>query len=289
MRAIVLFLPCIFFLTCFAGCATQENLDALYSHIIQLEQQNKELQKKNATAVKERQRIYSELRDYSKNRSEKDQKFTSQSAGLSATFEKIREDIQRLNGKIEENGHRIGIVGGTVKTLEQTNEKRLKKLEQYLNFEGPGAAQGGRFTPGSSSSTSKKKTKDKNETTLSDKELYELARKAYNEGDDQRAMDGFSLLEKEYPRSQYADNAKYWIGQIYYRKLDYKQAILNYQEVIEKYPNGNKAPAAMLQQAYSFFNLGKKQHARILLQDLIKKYPNSEDAREAKKKLGMLK
>ena len=57
---------------------------------------------------------------------------------------------------------------------------------------------------------------------------------------------------EKYPKSNSADNAQFWIGEIYYREKWYEKAILEYQKVIENYPQGNKISAALLKQGLHF-------------------------------------
>jgi TolA-binding protein len=57
---------------------------------------------------------------------------------------------------------------------------------------------------------------------------------------------------KRFPKSDNADNAQFWIGEIYYRQKWYETAILEYQKVIENYPKGNKVQASLLKQGFAF-------------------------------------
>ena len=148
---------------------------------------------------------------------------------------------------------------------------------QYLNLEGTGET--GTTKPEATPAA----------VSLSDKELYEQAKKAYDSGKLEDARQGFIDLLKQHPKSQNADNAQFWIGETYYREKWFEKAILEYQKVIEKYPQGNKVPASRLKQGLAFSNLGDKTNARLILQELIKQHPQSNEAKIAKKKLKKLK
>ena len=95
----------------------------------------------------------------------------------------------------------------------------------------------------------------------------------------------FQEVIQRYPKSENADNAQFWIGEIYYREKWYEKAILEYQKVIEKYPDGNKVPAALLKQGLAFHNIGDKANSRHILEELVKKYPKSNEAKIAREKL----
>ena len=111
----------------------------------------------------------------------------------------------------------------------------------------------------------------------------------FDQGKADIAREGFLQLLKKYPKSQNADNAQFWIGEIYFREKWYEKAILEYQKVIEKYPKGNKVRAALLKQGIAFYNLGEKANARLILQELISKYPDSNESKIAKRKIKVFK
>ena len=112
-----------------------------------------------------------------------------------------------------------------------------------------------------------------------------FTKQAFDQGDSDAARKKFQELIQRYPKSERADNAQFWIGEIYYREKWYEKAILEYQKVIEKYPKGNKVPASLLKQGFAFSNLGDKSNSRLILEELIKKYPNSNEAKIAKDKV----
>ena len=123
----------------------------------------------------------------------------------------------------------------------------------------------------------------------SEDEIYRTAKQAFDQGDSDTARKKFQELIERYPKSERADNAQFWIGEIYYREKWFEKSILEYQKVIENYPTGNKVPASLLKQGLAFFNLGDKANSRLILQELIKKHPQSNEAKIAKDKLEALK
>jgi tol-pal system protein YbgF len=166
--------------------------------------------------------------------------------------------------------------------ITSSNKDRIERLEQYLNFDSTAAIQKGKPV---STKTSGKQDKHK----LTEDDLYRSAKQAYDKGDLNNAREEFQKLLKEFPESENADNAQFWIGEIYYREKWYEKAILEYQKVIEKYPKGNKVTASLLKQGFAFFNLGDTSNARLILSELIKKYPKSNEAKIAERKLKGIK
>ena len=152
-------------------------------------------------------------------------------------------------------------------------EARLRYIEQYLNLESAGS-------PGEP-----KKTTFKSEKARTDQESYVAAKQAFDQGDFKTARSGFEVIIKDFPKSEHADNAQFWIGEIYYREKWYEKAILEYQKVIENYPKGNKVPASLLKQGFAFLSLGDKANARLILNELAKKYPKTNEGKIAAQKL----
>ncbi len=152
-------------------------------------------------------------------------------------------------------------------------EARLKYIEQYLNLESAGS----RSAPKDPSQPAEK--------TLSDQDRYVAAKQAFDQGDFEAARPAFESIIKDFPKSEHADNAQFWIGEIYYREKWYEKAILEYQKVIENYPKGNKVPASLLKQGFAFISLGDRANARLILKELSQKHPETNEGKIALQKL----
>jgi len=90
------------------------------------------------------------------------------------------------------------------------------------------------------------------------------------------------------PKSDYADNAQYWIGSCYYGQRDYNRAIIELNEVLLKFPKADKVPAALLMLADAFADSGDKIDARLILQKLISDHPRAEETERGRQKLQSL-
>jgi tol-pal system protein YbgF len=280
-----LFLSIIVFLLTLSGCATQNEVTSIDRRISEMELRNSE-------ASKNREAIKSQVEEYTKIRDSMDQELRKQSASLHALIEELREEIRVLNGKLEEIDYELKQQQKAVEITEKKgesssdrlaeitakNEERIARIEQYLNFESSAkTARAGHETAAGSQAMARKDS--------SEQELYTQGKQAFDQGDADLARERFQELIERYPKSENADNAQFWIGEIYYREKWYEKAILEYQKVIENYPKGNKVPSALLKQGLAFSNLGDKANARLILEELIKKYPNSNEAKIAGEKL----
>lgn len=261
----------------------QRDVVDLDGRIFLLEQRNLDLQKRNEAVQRENIQIRSMLEAFDSSKNEKDQTMRSQSAGLYAMVDELREELRTLKGRLEETDH---LLRRTITAFQESEKKkeyrlnglenRLTKLEQYIDVNTPVYDSG---------KTGKRTSPRAEKEQISENELYKLAKQAVDRGEFEKARKGFQLLIRKYPHSEHADNSHFWIGETYYRERLYEKAILAYQEVVEKYPVGNKVRASLLKQGFSFFNIGDRANARNILQELVDKYPDSDEAKIAREKL----
>lgn len=272
------------------GCASIPQMNQLALRIDALESQQADLSTKLAALQKDKKRMRAELDAYRKSNGQAQQEIRGNTATLSASVDELRKNLQVVTGKLEEADYSMqksqSAQSATAQEKEarldqmaqigQQNQTRIANIEQYLDLKPPTNG------PSPSAGAVNKHSVGKR---LSEKDLYEAARKAFDSGRFETAREHFLEFLKRFPKSKDADNAQFWIGEIYYREKWYQKAIMEYQKVIESYPNGNKVPAALLKQGLAFYNLGEKSNARLILKEMIRKYSKSNEAKIARKEL----
>ena len=268
-----------------SGCVSQNELTSLDTRLSELELRNAE-EKQNSQMLK------SGL----ENREGEEQELRHQAATLRAKMDALNEELRALSGRVEKNEYALNrqkqLDAETVNAKEDQidqmakatkfNDERIFRIEQYLNFE-PSKQLPSIETPAETSAPKIVPVPAAQEPP--EDAIYRMAKQAFDQGDSDAARKKFQELIAQYPKSEHADNAQFWIGEIYYREKWYEKAILEYQKVIEKYPDGNKVPASLLKQGFAFSNLGDKSNSRLILEELIKKYPKSNEAKIAKDKV----
>ena len=288
------------------GCAHQEDVIILDKRLSRVEGLSKRLDERTAGLEKKtvnldkhrqisneeieqnRSLLSTKIAETEGFRKEEDLKLRNQYAEMKSVLEALRDEVQSLKGRLEETEYmtrqRMGAADKSGKEnmikldriaahLNQI-DVRVQHIEQYLNLES-----------GANRSAAPAEADQETEKKLSDKELYLLAKQAFDQGDFAGARAGFEKIINDFPKSENTDNAQFWIGEIYYREKWYEKAILEYQKVIEKYPNGNKVPASLLKQGFAFLSLGDKANARLILKELAKKYPETNEGKIAIQKL----
>lgn len=262
------------------GCALQQDLVLLDDEVMALEQ------KSEADMAS----LRSQVTRYHEDQLESERASRSRHAELRALVTDLRDEVGQVRGGMEEGQYDSR---QTIAELAEANRKRLEKslqnhldrivrIEQYLGMEPSEKLI-------ASDTRQDEGIKGKLEVQETDEGHYAKAKQSFDKGEYEDARELFRSFLKQYPKSEKADNAQFWLGEIYYREKWYEKAILEYQKVIENYPKGNKTPSALLKQGFAFLNLDDNANARLILKELIRKFPDSNEANVAKKRLKTLK
>jgi tol-pal system protein YbgF len=304
-----IFLPVlIFFVT---SCASQKDIIYLNNQLNALYRQSKKDEKRFEKSLKELEEEIkaneSMQREIEKSLNE-DKKFLKEDQGslrlhfaqVEADLVEIKDRIQGLTGKVEENSH---LLKGTIEEettkddamVSQMKElfsvvdelkSRIEKIESSLSFKpSVNKEMTGLKMALPVQGTLQKDIFPPQEKKLTESEVYDRALGLYRDDRYEEAMAGFKNFLKLYPKSDLADNAHFWIGECHRALAKYEEAILAYQRAINGYPKGNKVPAAMLQQAFAFEKIDDKTTANLVLKKLVKNFPKTKEAEIARKRL----
>lgn len=121
------------------------------------------------------------------------------------------------------------------------------------------------------------------------RESYDRYITTFKQGNLDAAMQGFSQFLTEYPTSELAANAQYWLGECYYGKKDYVRAIDAFDRVKVDYPSSEKVPSALLKKGFAYLALKDRNRASSVWRQVVDGYPNSPEAGKALEKLAQLK
>jgi tol-pal system protein YbgF len=202
-------------------------------------------------------------------------------ANTAADLTDLRDNLNQLRGQLE-------ALAANAKKQEQQLDNLLLKINFIENF----LEIGPKNIPSDSLEKGKSETDapDTNKSKASEKDrAYSSAYNTFKEGNYSKARTEFQNFLTAYPKSEYSDNAQFWIGECYFFENKYEQAILEYEKVVKNYPGGSRVAYALLKQGLSFLNLGDKTSSKLLLQQVIKDYPNTNQARIARAKLQEIK
>jgi tol-pal system protein YbgF len=98
----------------------------------------------------------------------------------------------------------------------------------------------------------------------------------------------FSDLLLNYPGSDVASEAQYWIAEAFAAENNLEAAQTAYAAVVSKYPESPRAPDALYKRARILLQQGDNAGAKPLLEQVIARYPRSDAAEFAKERLAAI-
>jgi TolA-binding protein len=189
---------------------------------------------------------------------------TRNSADVGAKAAKAEQDIQAIQGRIEELAHNVDLENRQGVEARTQFEARLAGLEQTQN-----------------------KIVDRVAPEMpNDKDqLWAQAgqRLASGQRDDGRRF--YRVFIQRFPQDPRASQAHLAIGMSFVQESKYPNAAAEFQKVLQDYPSSPEVPEAMWQLSLSFVQLRFCGDAKALLSDLVKRYPKSARAGDARGEL----
>ena len=292
------YLPTLFIIVFLSvtGCATTDDLRRVHSDL------NRQIQVTNEkiAAVEQgfaplRDEIAGVRSEIAKTTQEAIQPLRSSQAEGRAEMTDIREQLQQIRGTAD--GLRKDLSSVSARTVKREDEEKVLRekldnltfkinfIENFLGIgknEEPAAApaeKAGKQPPAAPPKEAAGKGKTDKES------LYAAAYELFKEAKYEKSREAFENFLKQYPDTEFSDNAQFWVGECYYFEKKYEKAIVEYEKVTKNFPEGNKVPYALLKQGLSFLKLGDNASGKLLLQQVTKDYPNTSQARIARAKL----
>jgi tol-pal system protein YbgF len=230
---------------------------------------------------------------------------------LLRTLEELNAEIARLRGQMEVLANESQRVQKRQRDFYLDLDSRLKRLEGVAAASGgaapPIASAAPSVVPPATPATTAPATSAPataagavefgpsspraatREEQAREVKAYDAASNLFRRNDFPSAIDAFKAFLKDYPGSQLASNANYWIGISYANMRDYPRALAAQGELLSKFPQSAKAPDAMLAIAAIQAEQGDNGSARNTLEDIIARYPLSEAAGKARTRLAALR
>jgi tol-pal system protein YbgF len=120
---------------------------------------------------------------------------------------------------------------------------------------------------------------------VSPQKMQEGALADYGAGQYDLAIDGFQGYIRNFPKSDWNDDAQLYICRSYILDGKYDKAVDACDAVIRNYPTGNAVPDAYYQKGIAQKTLKDANAARATWEALIQKFPDSDAARLARQGL----
>jgi tol-pal system protein YbgF len=193
-----------------------------------------------------------------------------------------RKTVAAIKGDLSTDLYNIQQQLVQLQELTGQSQQRLTELRTRLEARGAQIEGGGVAAPGDSA-----RPADSGAAAASADQMYEASLAQLRRGSLTTARLGLRELLRQYPTSERAPDALYFIGQSYASENpDSAQAY--YSQVVEKYPKSPRAGSAL-------YNLGllaerRKDNAkaRESYQRVVQQYPQSDEAALARDRLKTL-
>lgn len=190
------------------------------------------------------------------------------------TIDALKAELADLRGQVEQMNRQLDTLRQRQRSLYQDMDRRMNALESG----GSGASTPAPVSPPASGGAD-----------IDGKGDYTAAFSLLKEGKYADSITAFEAFLKKYPKSQYADNARYWLGEANYVSRRYKKALADFERLIALYPDSSKVPGARLKIGYVYFELKNWSAAREALQKVVKLYPGTTVAKKASDRLARMK
>ena len=220
-----------------------------------------------------------------------DQRFDQQNNVLVKGFadqklilDNLSNDARVIREKLDDNNVRIGSLSQELEALRQAVQQRSTTTSD-ADASGAAAAGSAPTTGG----TAAVPTAGTPVVALSPQKMQDAANADYAAGQYDLAIDGFNAYIKNFPKSDWADDAQLLICRSFENEAKYPQALDACDAVIRNYPNGNSVPDAYYHKGLAQKALKDTDAARATWETLINNYKDSTAAQLAQQALQGLK
>ncbi len=115
--------------------------------------------------------------------------------------------------------------------------------------------------------------------------MYDAAYNDYLRGNYDLAIQGFEQYLANFPDTDLADNAAYWIGEAYFSQGKYNDAVQEFERILSDFPRSDKRASALLKKGYAYLELGDRRRGVSQLQQVLRDHPGTDEADLARQRL----
>lgn len=192
---------------------------------------------------------------------------------MSMQIIELQKEVKELRGVIEEHDYKLQQIQDRQRDLYRDIENRLSALPK-------GGAVSSTPTTGSTTTTASTPsvinpgtTKAVKETVSGDGRVeFESAFKLVRNRNYDQAVQSFESFLQNYPTSGYADNARFWIGQVYFAQSKLSEAEQQFSLLRTEYPESSKMSAAILKLAEIKVRQENWEQAKALYNEVVNIY-----------------
>ncbi len=190
-------------------------------------------------------------------------------ANLTQEVSALERRVDELQGSDETLAYNAQNTAERQRNLYADLDARILALETSLR-----SAQGGRLEDG--------------ELPVpggTDKDNYQAAFELLKDQKYEQAATAFANFLKQFPCSDLAHNAQYWLAETFYATREFGTAVTAFETVVAEYPDSTKVPDALLKMGFCNYELKQWEESRASLSRVQSEYPETTAARLAGQRL----
>jgi TolA-binding protein len=192
---------------------------------------------------------------------------------------KLVQPINLMGNKVDQMSQSFGTLQTSVDELTRRLARQDEKLTEILNnvktLNAPPAAPPTVTVPGGGTASA----------GASADVVYQNAYRDFSSGLNSLAMDEFHAFIMQFPMSENAPNAQYYMGVIYDRGEQYEDSVKAYDAVLERYQENPRTRDALYSKAVALMKLDRNVEAKKEFTAFLAKYSSDDKAAQAKQYL----
>ena len=247
--------------------AANKDMERLYIQIAALQTQIADLQRTSEESLKEIRRLNESLAEQLATSRKGDSDRRTQDENTQAALRELGERLGQLNERLE--GLRLAAAPSAM--VPSAN---------------PALPSGPGTPPSVNAPPTATATVPPAGSAPPPRELYSQAYADYARGNFDLAIQEYQEYLRNYPSTDFSDNAQYWIGECLYSKQKFPEAIEAWDELLRAFPSSDKLPDARLKRGMALERLGRRREALAEFRTVAERFPNTEAARKARERLG---
>jgi tol-pal system protein YbgF len=249
---------------------TTSSLDSKFAVLKTLIEQQSDSNARLGTALAGVQKSVQDMQANSGTRLEST---ATQVSGLSDNLSDMQQRLSKLSAQLADIQSSLQSLDAKVSSLAQPAASTNPNLNS-----GPGTVPGGASAaPPSGTPTA---APPPNSGTLYDSALHDIATNKYD-----LAQSEFQDYLKYFPKSEYASNAVFYLGQIAYVQKRYPEALDHFTDVISNFPSSFKLGEARYKRGLTYLAMGKKPEGIADLRAVVRLFPKTDEDQLARTKL----
>ena len=193
---------------------------------------------------------------------------------------KLVQPINAVGNKVDQMSQAFATLQTSLDEMIRRQARSDEKLNEILSnlktlnaapvappqasVPGGGSASGAGSTPGASADVA-----------------FKAAERDLRGGQNQLAMDEFVSFIAQFPKSENAPKAQYYMGVIFDRGEQYEDSVKAYDAVLERYPENPATKDALYGKAVALMKLDRNVEAKKEFTAFVKKYSSDDKAAQA--------